>query len=129
MNATKHSHRAALGALASTPADPAFAAIARHRAAQAAVIAAQDILDAVETAQAGRHARAAASAAARAADREETAALRDLIATAPTTVAGVRAMLEYERDFVGSYVEPFVARLETRMTATVLRSPVLALAA
>jgi hypothetical protein len=112
-----------------TPADPTVVAIARHRAACKAALVAADVCGAIENAQAGHHARAAASAAARTADREERDALRDLLASAPTTVAGVRALLEYERDTVRGYSEPFVARLETRMTATVLRSPVLALAA
>jgi hypothetical protein len=98
--AVKHSRRAALGALATAPAlalpaamaaepvDPVFAAIERHRVAKAALVLAGS-----RTAYVIKAAKEDEDAEQEASDAEEEALVE--LVSAPTTLAGVKVMLEY----------------------------------
>jgi len=124
--------RAALGALASIPAlaipgaamagplDPIFAAIERHRAVEANWIGTINPADETWCDQEGIPLTQEAVNAHEAASAEEVAALDEVIATVPTTLAGIRAAREYmmKCDPAGSYGPD--------MIAAVLRSPLLA---
>jgi len=105
-------------AIAVSPIDPVFAAIARHKAAWAAFLETVDPLDNVEGEQAGTKEELAYMEATTAADE----ALEAFLATPPTTLAGLRAALEY-------VIEIDSGRLPDnsgRIAATLLRSPVFA---
>ena len=111
---------ASLGAAVAmaTPVDPIFAAIERHKAAWGAFVETVDPLDNVEGEQEGTKEEAAYMEANDAADE----ALEAFLATPPTTLAGLRAALEYVVE-VDSGCMPDNGG---RIIAILLRSPVFA---
>jgi hypothetical protein len=125
--------RAALGALASltalaipaaamvAPADPIFAAIEKHRVALAAFVATLNPVDEVLAELEGREVTQAAEDAYDVASEAQDVALDEFVQTAPHTIAGMRAMLEY----VVSEAEDVEFRPEDSLEImwTLLRSP------
>jgi hypothetical protein len=126
--------RAALGALAGVPAlalpavglaaschDPIFAAIERHRAAFAAYCASINPADEVLAAQEGREVTAEDEEALNVASDAEAEALSELVNTAPTTLAGLRAGITYVID----QAHHFDIHDPTHFLRACLRSPAL----
>jgi hypothetical protein len=99
---------AALPAMAATePPDPVFALLEAHKAAWARLLEIEDRTDDYETLE----------EAGRAVD----AVLAEITTTPPTTLAGMRAVMEYLVDLDGH--EDY---LPTLLRSSLLRSPVLA---
>lgn len=109
---------AALGVAAAIPVlDPVFAAIERHKSAWDAFDAACSLTDNALARQQGREVTKADEAAFERANVAEQEALDGLMSTSPTTLAGMRAALEYAKPDDDSCI---------RVVATLLASPLLA---
>jgi len=104
-------------------ADPIFAAIARHRAADAALGAASMRADDIAAKEEGREVTDADRAAHEAALAEDDAALEALLATDPTTLGGLRALVAH---FVKTEGDLASDDPSYRCLETLLRSPLLA---
>lgn len=102
--------------------DPIFAAIERHRAAEAICLDTVNPADIIWCNQNGVPLTPEAVAANDAANKAEYAALTALIATVPTTLAGVRAAVTYFVEFD----EANVPETSGKFMRTLLRSPALA---
>jgi hypothetical protein len=109
---------AVLPAVASSPVDPVYAAIARHKVAWAAFLETVDPLDEVEGEQEGTAEELAYMEANAAADE----ALEAFLATPPTTLAGLRAVLEYAVEVDSGSIPDNGGRI----APTLLRSPLFA---
>ena len=136
MSDQNKSRRAALGlfagagALAIAPAvaiaatnepDPIFAAIERHKEAWQAFSAACDPTDEISADQEGRAITEDDEAAWDASEEAEREAFYEAIGTAPITVRGIQALLEYAIKIEAGGGEVLWADLG----ATLLKSPVL----
>jgi hypothetical protein len=109
----------ALAAVAlAAPVDPVFATIERHKAAWSAFLETVDPLDNVEGEQKGSPEEIAYMATNSAADE----ALEEFLATPPTTLAGLRAALEYVVEVDSGSLPDNGGRI----AETLLRSPVFA---
>ena len=103
-------------------ADPIYAAIERHKAAWSAFSEACDRTDEVAVHERGGVVTAEDEAFFEAANDAEVVALDALLATAPATIAGVRAVIAYIADFDHACLTENPAKL----LETLLRSPMLA---
>lgn len=110
-----------VGSIAAALADPIFAAIERHLAAWKAVETLIPTIDVVAAEQKGREVTQADWDAYYRAWTLEDQSLDELLATAPTTFAGMRAAIEYLTGFedcrLSDNVRPFLL--------TLLKSPLL----
>jgi hypothetical protein len=88
---------------AAPAADGTFVAIERHRAANAAFTASLNAVDEVWARQNGYTTTQADRDAYEAATESERQSLDDLVATIPTTIAGVGAVLAYLNQLDGGY--------------------------
>lgn len=103
--------------------DPIFAAIERRRATDAAFAAAAAYADTAAANQEGREVTDEDRAAEDVAYDEDAEVLAALLATTPTTRAGMRALIEYVRE----YDTPFAEREASfRCLNALLSSPLLA---
>jgi hypothetical protein len=103
-------------------ADPIFAAIERHKELFAIFTGTCDRADEVKAKREGREVTEADEAALEAACDAEMDAAAELVAIPPTTVAGMRAAIEY----IVEYDKGCVPHSCAQFLATLLESPLLA---
>jgi hypothetical protein len=111
----------AINALAAATPDPVFPAIQRHQAACKAVAVWLPAIDEVAVARKGHEVSQADREAFERTMAFEDQSFLELLATSPTSLAGMRAAIEYmlafEDGFLSESARPFLA--------TLLKSPLL----